>query len=162
MSPRRHRHERGTALIEVLIAALIFGLGALALTRLNATLVRQAEAARQRSEATLLAQGRLDGLRTLLQWRALGAALPADAGEPGPDGVRGHDAPPDAQGTPFDRRWLIADEPGSGLRRIAVTVDWVDRDGRAEPAGVTLTLLLAPADPAQALQATQRAGSAEP
>jgi len=160
MSPRRPAHERGHALIEVLIAALVFGLGTLALLRLNATLVRHADAARQRSEATLLAQSRLDALRALLAWRALGTPLPADAGEPGPDGVRGRDAPPDALGTPFDRRWHIADDSGAGLRRIQVQVDWVDRDGHAEPAGVTLTLWLAPADAAQVLQAVRPAATA--
>lgn len=157
--PRPRR--RGHALIEILIAALIFAVGALALTRLNATLVRHAEAARQRSEATLLAQGRLDTLRMLLQWRALGDALPTEAGHDSADGVRGHDTPLDAQGTPFDRRWHIADDPNAGLRRIDVTVDWLDRDGRAEPAGVALTLLLAPGDPAQMLRAVRPSGPIE-
>lgn len=162
MTPRAptQARQRGHALIEVLIAALIFAGGALALTRLNATLVRHAEAARQRSEATLLAQARLDELRVLLQWRALGTALPAAAGEAGPDGVHGGDGPLDAQGSPFDRRWqisdVLADDPATGLRRIGVQVGWIDRDGRPEPAGVALVLLLTPADPAHTLRAAQR------
>jgi type II secretory pathway pseudopilin PulG len=158
MKPNRTRRTRqqGLALIEVLIAALIFALGSLALIQLNATLVRHAEAARQRSEATLLAQARLDELRTLLQWHALGSPLTAAAGEAGPDGVRGHDAPGDAQGTPFDRRWRIAEYPDSGLRRIEVQVGWTDRDGRAEASGVALALLLAPTDPLHSLRAARR------
>lgn len=153
MSTHRRRPARGLALVEVLIAALIFGLGALTLVRLNATLVRHAEAARQRNEATLLAQGRLDALRALLQWHALGTPLPAEAGESGADGVRGRDTPLDALGSPFERRWLIVDDAGAGLRRIDVQVGWLDRDGRADPSGVALTLLLAPGDPAQMLHA---------
>jgi len=158
MTQRRHASAppRGHALIEVLIAALIFGLGSLALVRLNATLVRHAEAARQRSAATLLAQARLDELRTLLHGRALGSALPPVAGEAGPDGVHGHDAPQDGEAASFDRRWHIADDAAASLRRIGVQVDWVDRDGRAEPSGVALTLLLAPTDAAQTLRAARR------
>lgn len=148
--------QRGVALIEVLIAALVFAMGALALVRLNATLVRHAEAARQRSEATLLAQARLDELRSLLQWHPLSARLPGAAGEARPDGAQGRDAPPDAQGTPFDRRWQITDDPGTGLRRIDMQVGWVDRDGRPEPAGVRLVLLVVPADPAHSLRAARR------
>lgn len=52
-SPRRR--DRGFSLVEVLVAVLIFALGVLALVRLQATAVKMSTDARQRAEATFLA-----------------------------------------------------------------------------------------------------------
>ncbi|HEU4457538.1 MAG TPA: hypothetical protein VFR90_00265 [Methylibium sp.] len=140
-------------MVEALVAAAIFGLGALALTQLNASLVRHAEAAQHRSEATLLAQAQLDELRAALAGLPPEAPLPVDIGHFDGAAVIGADAPANAT-TAFDRRWRVqaaaADDPA--LRRIDVQVRWVDRDGRVDP-GVALALLLPARDPARRLPA---------
>ena len=49
------RAHRGFSLVEVLVAVLVFSLGVLGLVRLQATAVRMSTDARQRAEATFLA-----------------------------------------------------------------------------------------------------------
>ncbi|HEY0823776.1 MAG TPA: type IV pilus modification protein PilV [Ramlibacter sp.] len=52
---RRRRAQKGFSLVEVLVAVLVFSLGVLGLMRLQATAVRMSTDARQRAEATFLA-----------------------------------------------------------------------------------------------------------
>jgi type IV pilus assembly protein PilV len=53
--PRPHDRQQGFSLVEVLVAILIFGLGVLGLMRLQASAVKLSTDARQRAEATFLA-----------------------------------------------------------------------------------------------------------
>lgn len=53
--PRPRRPQQGFSLVEVLVAILIFGLGVLGLMRLQASAVKLSTDARQRAEATFLA-----------------------------------------------------------------------------------------------------------
>ena len=53
--PRQSLLQRGFSLIEVLVAVVVFSLGVLGLVRMQATAVRLSTDARQRAEATFLA-----------------------------------------------------------------------------------------------------------
>ncbi len=57
-------NQNGTSLIEVLVGVVMLSLGLTAAARLHATLAEQAEAARQHTEATFLAQQAMEQLRT--------------------------------------------------------------------------------------------------
>lgn len=64
---------RGFSLVEVLVSVLVFALGALALVRLQATAVKMSTDARQRAEATFLADQLL--ARMLISDRAVAATF---------------------------------------------------------------------------------------
>ena len=93
ISPRYR--QRGFTLVESLIAFLVLSLGMLAVVRLQPELRQHAELARQRSEATRLAQLDIEGLRGFLQLRVDGAA-------PAFEGIASADyaIEPDALGSP--------------------------------------------------------------
>jgi type IV pilus assembly protein PilV len=55
MNATPRNRQRGFSLVEVLVAVVIFSLGVLGLVRLQATAVRMSTDARQRAEATFLA-----------------------------------------------------------------------------------------------------------
>jgi Tfp pilus assembly protein PilV len=125
-------------MIEALIALLVVAVGALAIGRLSSMLARHAEVARHRTEAVSLAQAKLDELRSLAQLDGTGGSQAASA----PD----HDEPAATSNTRFERRWQVTGARTDAYRRIDVQVDWTDRDGLADPAGVRLAALVARAD----------------
>lgn len=63
-APRSLRHSRGLSLIEVLVAVLVLGLGLLGLAMLQATNLKLAQSANQRTIATNLANDLLDDIRS--------------------------------------------------------------------------------------------------
>ena len=76
--PRRTR-DAGFTLVEALIALLVLAFGMLAVAGLQTTLAHNADVARQRTEATRLAQARVEALRAYQQvGAASGAASYAD------------------------------------------------------------------------------------
>lgn len=134
------RRQGGFTMIEVLIALLVVGVGALAIGRFSNLLAWHAESARHRSEAVVLAQARLDELRAEAQLEGQAAASVAPAS--------GADEPAAGSNTRFARQWRVVGAPTDPHRHIEVQVDWTDRDGRAEEAGVRLQALVARADAA--------------
>lgn len=135
-----HRPERGFTLIEALIALVVLSVGMLALTGLHVGLARHADLARQRTEATQLAQSKLEELRGFEQIAAAPGRLSyaALAG--------GEDLPAIASNTRFERRWQVSGDGDATERRLEVRVEWTDRSGDA--AGVQLLTLVARSDPA--------------
>lgn len=130
-------HQRGLTLIEALIAFLILSLGMLAVVRLQPELRQHAEAARQRSEATRIAQQDVEAMRA-----AAGASLVAivDAA---------YTVEPDGLGSPryaVQRRVDPAAWPEA--RGLRVTVTWPDRSGQAQQ--LSLVTLVGAADPSAA------------
>jgi Tfp pilus assembly protein PilV len=130
-------HQRGITLIESLIAFLILSLGMLAAVRLQPELRQHAEAARQRSEATRIAQQDIEAMRA-----AAGASLVAivDAA---------YTVEPDGLGSPryaVQRRVDAAAWPEA--RGLRVTVTWPDRGGQVQQ--LSLVTLVGAADPSAA------------
>lgn len=129
------RAQRGSGLIDVLVAMLVLSGAVASLAQLQSVALREAAETRARSEAALLARAKLDELRTYAQ-------LPV--GTPGMDasdeivGVESfhrswtaspryfceRDAPPSA--TPCTSGLL---PPQPALFALSVTIAWQDRDG---------------------------------
>lgn len=131
---------RGFTLIEALIALAVMSVGMLALTGLHVGLSRHADLARQRTEATQLAQSRLEDLRS---FDRVGAA----SGHPSYAALAGgQDLPAIASNTRYERRWTIDGDADARERRVEVRVDWTDRSG--DRASVRLLSLIARSDPA--------------
>lgn len=128
----RH-HQRGLTLVEALIAFLILSLGMLAVVRLQPELRQHAEAARQRSEATRIAQQDIEALRSLGA-TSLDTIVDAD-----------RTIEPDGLGSPryaLQRRVETATWPQA--RGVTVVVSWPDRRGDVQQ--LTLRTLIALSD----------------
>lgn len=131
---------RGFTLIEALIALALVSVGMLALIGLHVGLAKHADLARQRTEASLLAQSRIEELRAFEQLAAApGRASYATL-------ASGQDLPAIASNTRYERRWIVDGGPGDRERRIELQVDWLDRSG--DRASVRLLTLIARNEPA--------------
>lgn len=110
------KRQTGIALIEAMVALLVFSLGMLAITKFNAYVVGSTGLTKARAEATHMAQGKIEELRN----RATQAQVNQLAsGEDSPQGIS----------TRFTRTWTVT--AGDPIR-IAVTVTWTGSDGKNE------------------------------
>jgi Tfp pilus assembly protein PilV len=144
MSVSHRRRQHGITLVESLIAFLVLSLGMLAVVRMQPELRQHAELARQRSEATRLAQLDIEGLRGFVQLRATAAAPSFD------DIVTASYAvEPDAFGSP---RYAVQRSVDAASLSQALAVDvrvrWIDRRGEAQQ--VMLATVIAASEPALA------------
>lgn len=138
------RCQGGFTLVEVLVAFLVLTLGLLAVIRLQPELRQHAELARQRSEATRLAQQDIEGLRGFVQIGIAGSTPAYDAIVAAAYAVE-----PDALGSPrYSVERLVDAVAVPNARSVDVTVRWLDRTG--EPQWVRLATLIAASDPALA------------
>jgi Tfp pilus assembly protein PilV len=144
MHPCHRRRQRGITLVESLIAFLVLTLGMLAVIRLQPALRQHAELARQRSEATRIAQQDIEGLRGFVQLRAAGRAPAYDTIAP-----IGYTIEADDLGSPrYDVERRVDSTSIRNARSIDVSVRWFDRSGG--PQQVTLATLIAASEPALA------------
>jgi type IV pilus modification protein PilV len=139
MTVRRHA---GFTLIEALIAMLVLAFGLLAVAGLQTTLAHNSDVAKQRTEATRLAQAKIEDLRAFQQ-------LPAASGIPAyADIANGNDAPATTTNTSFARTWTVTNDPPALTQKLLrVSVDWVDRQG--QPQNVLLSSVISKSDPAE-------------
>ena len=144
LSTYARRGQRGTTLLEALIAFLVLTLGMLTVARVQTHLRLNADVARQRSEAVRLAQEDLESLRA---YAVLGAA----SGVRSYEGIASHSRTVDADaGYATDTSYLVARAVDAGsmpdAKDASVTVSWTDRGGSAQQ--VALSSVIAGADPA--------------
>ncbi len=148
-SMARSAARRGFSLIEALIALAITSFGLLALAGVALKLAHSEDVARQRGEATRLAEEQIESLRSFTQL----AASP---------GINAWDSMTSSSGTgeqitnsadfntntAFTRSWQVLDSATDPWRRVSVTVAWTDRvKGDAEPQTLTFNSIISKTDP---------------
>lgn len=145
----RKRGQFGFTIIEALISLVIMGFGILSLAGMQTALSRNADDAKQRTEAVRLAQEKIEAFRsytgiastvvgqattsiTALNWNAL---------------VSGTESiDPHTTNTTYTRTWTIGGSSGDPMRGLTVNMAWTDRAG--EPQTVSISSVLSKTDPA--------------
>jgi Tfp pilus assembly protein PilV len=125
--------QQGASLLEALIALLVAGFGMLALVAMQITLARSADVARQRGEATRIAQQKVEDLRTLTNLANFDAE------------TNSIDTPSGPLNTVFTRTTKLIPDEGDTHRIVRVTVAWEDR--ASEPHHLDLRTVIARSDP---------------
>lgn len=127
MMPRRHapRHQRGVTLIEALVAMAVMAFGMLALVGVQSTLRINADMARQRAEATRMAEQELESARTFVTVGAAAGATEYDSIAT----VGTRTVQPLERSADFSVDRLVIDQPGGLYKTLKVTVSWTDRQG---------------------------------
>jgi type IV pilus modification protein PilV len=135
--------ERGFTLIEALVALLVLSFGLLAIASFQVTLARSADLAKQRSEATRLAQQKMESLRAYGQ-------VGSDTSTPHKvnytDDVVSSTAPEvTVSNATFNRTWTVTSNAAGTEKWINVQVAWTDRTG--QPQSVQLFSVISKFDP---------------
>jgi Tfp pilus assembly protein PilV len=148
--PRTRSAQAGVSLVEALVAFLITAFGMLGIAGMQASLSRNADTAKQRSEAVRLAQQKMEELRSFDSLSggtySYGADVVSDATEAG--------ITPGASNTTFTRSWTVTRDDGATAtvptdtrKWIHVSVDWTDRQGATQSTPVSLHSVIARNDP---------------
>lgn len=120
MTPLHQKTNRGFVLLEALVAMLVLSFGILAIVGFQSTLSLNSDVAKQRTEATRLAQQKLEEGRTFEDLAAYTANMTS-----GSDTI--------TTNATFARSWAVTSAAGSDTgRQLAVTVTWTDRAGNAQ------------------------------
>lgn len=145
------RLPRGFSLIEAMIAMLITSFGLLALAGIGLKLAFNEDVARQRGEATRLAQEKIEELRSFSQISAAAGVVTWDGLTGANDVVTEgsvHNGESYHSNTRFERRWELLDTAGDPWRRVRVTVAWADRvNGESDKQTLTFNTILSKTDP---------------
>jgi Tfp pilus assembly protein PilV len=127
----RSRHaQRGFSIIEALIAGLVLSFGSLALIGVQVALTRNGDVAKQRSEATRLAQEKMEQLRAYASELTLTGVSSYAAMGAGNDAITAHDygnSTTTQYNTAFNRAWTISGAGTDVHREVSVVVTWFDR-----------------------------------
>lgn len=134
MKPLGKKIHHGFVLLEALVAMLILSFGMLAVAGFQTTLSLNSDVAKQRTEATRLAQQKLEERRTFENLTIYASNM-----------AGGNDAI--TTNASFTRSWAVTSATGADSgRSIVVTVAWTDRAG--SPQQVQLFSHIAKIDPA--------------
>lgn len=136
---RRQPRQHGFTLIEALVSLLVLAFGMLAIASFQVTLSRSSDVAKQRTEATRLAQEKLEQLRTFPTLTVYGNQMVSSTN------LTQETITTNAA---FTRSWAVSAAAASDTgRTLAVTVDWTDRTGRADQ--VQLFSSISASDPSE-------------
>lgn len=141
MNKHNSTTQRGFTLIEAMVAMVIVGFGMLVVVGMQMMLNRNAEVARERSEATRLAEEKLEDLRSF-------ATIAPKAGLTGSwdELVSGGDAPATGYNLTYTRSWTLGGTSADSKRDVQVLVSWTDRGGTAD--SVQINSVISKTDPA--------------
>jgi len=135
-------HQAGFTLIEALLAMLVMAFGMLAIAAMQGNLSRASDTAKQRTEATRLAQQKMEELRSFERLlSASGKFAYADL-------ANGSDATRTIGNMSFGRAWTVSGTVDDQYRTVTVSVNWVDRAGQAQT--LALASVVSKSDPADA------------
>lgn len=119
------RSARGFTLVEALVALVVLAFGMMALAGFQTSLSRNSDIAKQRTEATRLAQQKMEELRSLA-WASLAG---------------GSDNPVPAGGNAsYERSWDLSAPSQDPWRSVTVTVRWSDRAGEVNTVNLSSTI----------------------
>lgn len=120
---KNHRHQQGFTLLEALIAFVVLAGGLLAAFRFHSTTMEGVAEAKISSQATALAEQKIEEFRAFQDGASLALSLAAD----GQDAANAFDG--DGYAAGFTRAWTVA---GTNPREVTVTVGWTDRRNQAQ------------------------------
>jgi type IV pilus modification protein PilV len=144
---RAARRQRGTTLLEALVALLVLALGMFSVARVQTQLRLNADNARQRSEAVRLAQEDIERLRAFSVVEATaGARAYADIVTASSSIDAATDVPGFSSTTRYTLTRNVSDAQAPRARNASVSVAWTDRGGSAHE--VTLSSVIAGSNPA--------------
>jgi len=133
---RRPGRQRGFTLIEALIALLVMAFGMLALSGMQLSLSRNADVAKQRTEAMRLAEARLEELRSFtgvstgtINWNGLDATANTTV----------------TTNTTYTVASTMSGVDADAMRAVNVLVTWTDRTGANQ--SVSLASVISRTDP---------------
>ncbi len=144
--PATRRAQRGTTLLEGLVAFLVLSLGMLSVVRVQTHMRLNTDVARQRSEAVRIAQDDIEKLRA---FSVLATSVGASAYASVASATRQVDSDngqPSNTSYALTREITVADSPLSKNARVSVA--WDDRTGARQQ--IVLNTLIAGHDPAYA------------
>nr|WP_294865818.1 prepilin-type N-terminal cleavage/methylation domain-containing protein [uncultured Pseudogulbenkiania sp.] len=141
------RRQRGFSLLEILITLVVLGGGLLAVGNLYGKVMNGSAAAKERSEAVVQAEKKLDELRYTAY-----ASIAS-----GSDSVNA--ATGSGSSANYSRRWTITASTSPAYKDVVVTVSWTDSRNQSQSA--VLTSRISSIDPARsaAVIATVSSGS---
>jgi type IV pilus modification protein PilV len=139
---RRHAQQRGFTILEAMVALLVAAFGLLGLVGMQMTLSRSADVAKQRGEATRLAQEQLEDMRSFTvidstpgkqSWADLSANADLEL-DPGTTNVA------------YTGSVTLDGDVNDTMRFAQVSVNWVDRANQQQ--SVVLRSVISHTDPA--------------
>lgn len=139
------RSNRGFSSIEALVAMLIMSFGMLALVSMQNTFSVTADAAKLRSEATRLAQQKIDELRAFEQVVAESGKFSFNANVISSTSATQETLTP-VSNTTFSRSWTVTPNSTGMYKSINVTVAWTDRQGNQS---LSLATVISRSDPSE-------------
>jgi type IV pilus modification protein PilV len=123
MKIRNTKRQQGFTLIEAMVALLVVSLGMLGIVGFQLALSLNSDVAKQRTEATRLAQEKVEQLRTFDSLTSYASNLVS--------GSETITATAAGSNTSFTRTWSVSTISGASTpetgRNILVTVEWTDR-----------------------------------
>lgn len=132
---------RGFTLIEAIVALLVVAFGMLAIAGFQMNLSRGSDVAKQRTEATRLAQQKIEELRSFERIASAPGLFAYANLASSTDTVA-------STNTDFTREWSVSGAATALQRTVSVTVSWIDRAGA--PENVNLITVISKSDPADA------------
>ena len=147
MSNSSGRPQRGFAILEALVAMLIMTIGVLSLAAMQTTINRYSSEAKLRSDATRLAEQKIEALRSFTgiastiigQGATSATALNWNALASGADVVSSTNAA-------YTRTWTLSGATTDPMRGIQVAMAWTNRAGESQ--SLTLSSVISQTDPA--------------
>jgi len=133
---RNSRAQRGFTLVEALISLVVMAFGMLALSGMQASLARNSDLAKQRTEAMRLAQARLEKMRSFtgistgaVNWNGLDSMAPGTA----------------TTNATYTVTSSVTGLDTDSFRPVTVVVSWIDRTNATQ--NVSLASVISQTDP---------------
>jgi type IV pilus modification protein PilV len=147
MSNTPGRRHRGVALLEALVAMLIMTIGVLSLASMQTTINRYSNEAKLRSDATRLAEQKIEQLRsyTGIASTVIGQGV-TSATAVNWDSLAGGEETVSSTNATYTRTWTISGAIADPMRTVQVSMAWLNRVGESE--SLALRSVISQTDPA--------------